>query len=69
MLALHTEKNSLTTFFLFFFFFFVYYVVRFLSVLKSIFSIISAAGFRGKKKTKARQYGSRENYYNLNFGP
>ena len=27
-------------------------MVRFLSVLKSIFSIISAAGFRGKKNQK-----------------
>ena len=36
------------------------------SVLESILSIISAAGFR--KKTQTRQYSSSENYYMLTSG-
>ena len=40
--------------------------VIFKSVLESILSIISAAGFR--KKTQTRQYSSSENYYKLTSG-
>ena len=40
--------------------------ITFKSVLKSIFSIISAAGLRKKKQT--RQYSSRENYYKVTSG-
>ena len=41
--------------------------VLFKSLLKSILSNISAAGF-SKKKTQKRQYSSRENYYRLTSG-
>ena len=56
-------KVHINLFFVLFFFVCVLCGVIFKSVLKSVFSIISAAGFG--KKTQTQQYRSHENYYTV----